>query len=349
MPLCGESWELLDRSRCAKIRTEERRNSLLIVIEGVDGTGKTDLAHRLRQRVGYERSRILHAGRPTRPAVEEYETPLRDYEPGVEYTYVLDRWHVGEYIWPHVFGREPIDLASARHVELFMLSRGAYYVHAWREPDALRKLFAVQAKQGEEQPPEMIENLEQIIERFEHAFGGLGVTYSQWNFDIDDSDAHVGEIVARSSSPLAYEASQPFLETREWIGSPRPRALLVGERFGPKQDLEHAHVPFVPYPATAGRYLLECLPSRGGWKEYALVNAYRGWSDETHDLGRLQALLGDPVLVALGNEASAVLRDQDLPHEKIPHPQWWRRFNHHDRLGYTRAIQHAVWSQEEHE
>ncbi len=320
---------------------------MLIVIEGVDGTGKTELAQRLRQMIGYEDTVILHAGAPTRPMVEEYETPLKNYEPGSGDHIILDRWHLGEQVWPKIFRRKSPKVAEMRHVEMFMRSRGACYVHAWRDTDNLRETYSVQEKAGNPQPPELVEQVEHAFTLFDRAFASTGRPFEQWNFDICDEDNYVRSIV-NSGTRAEFDVLQPYIETREWVGSPHPRALLVGERFGPRQDLEHAHVPFVPYPATAANYLLEALPSvMGGWRQFAVVNAYRGWSSEPHDLGRIQALLEDPVVVALGNEASKVLTDQDVPHEKVPHPQYWRRFKYSEQLEYGRMIVSAVTAQEE--
>jgi hypothetical protein len=230
---------------------------------------------------------------------------------------------------------------------MFMRSRGAVYVHAWRDPDNLQKTFQMQEDAGNPQPRKTVEQLDHALTLFDRAFASTGRAFEQWNFDICDDDNYIRGIV-NSGNREEFAVMNPYVETREWVGNPQPRALLVGERFGPKQHLEHAHVPFVPYPATAANYLLEALPSvMGGWRQFAIVNAYRGWSREPHDLGRLQALLEDPVVVALGNEASKVLHEQDVPHEKVPHPQYWRRFKFSEQLEYGRMIVNAVKCQEE--
>jgi len=75
----------------------------IILIEGVDGTGKTTLARTLQQ-VSSHRA-LFHAGPPqTASAFREYVRPLELANDG--WTIICDRWHLGEMVWPTIFGRE---------------------------------------------------------------------------------------------------------------------------------------------------------------------------------------------------------------------------------------------------
>lgn len=74
---------------------------MIYIIEGTDGVGKTTFATWLANRLGFE---YLHAGPPAHSTPwEEYVLPLDSGK-----NYVLDRWHVGEIVWPYLFGRESI-------------------------------------------------------------------------------------------------------------------------------------------------------------------------------------------------------------------------------------------------
>src|SRR4051812_36778846 len=85
------------------IPVDEEERRLLIVVEGNDLCGKTSLARRIAQLIGGE---VRHAGPPTRCSIEEYETALDGYDPRSGEHLILDRWHVGEYVWLKIFGRE---------------------------------------------------------------------------------------------------------------------------------------------------------------------------------------------------------------------------------------------------
>lgn len=75
--------------------------SRFTIIEGADATGKTSFANALGART---RRPVLHAGPPTKKTWgEEYIEPLAQAGP-----MVLDRWHMGEIIWPFIFGRRSL-------------------------------------------------------------------------------------------------------------------------------------------------------------------------------------------------------------------------------------------------
>lgn len=79
-------------------------SSRVFIIEGTDGTGKTTLAEELSLAYSYD---YVHAGPPAKESwYEEYVVPILQYSrnSGV----VLDRWHLGEWVWPIVFGRDSL-------------------------------------------------------------------------------------------------------------------------------------------------------------------------------------------------------------------------------------------------
>jgi len=74
---------------------------MITIIEGTDGVGKTSYAKRLAQETN---ANYLHASQPkTKNWANEYV-----YSLDPRYNYVLDRWHVGEMIWPKYFKRESL-------------------------------------------------------------------------------------------------------------------------------------------------------------------------------------------------------------------------------------------------
>jgi len=73
---------------------------MITIIEGVDGTGKTTFAKRLAEK---NNSDYLHADKPTQKTwYEEYLTPIKNTN------MVLDRWHLGELVWPVIYDRESL-------------------------------------------------------------------------------------------------------------------------------------------------------------------------------------------------------------------------------------------------
>lgn len=65
--------------------------------------------------------------------MDEYVGRLEDYEPGGQ-TWILDRWHIGETVWPHIFDRKtsytPFDFVETEQV---LHNLGALIVYAERD------------------------------------------------------------------------------------------------------------------------------------------------------------------------------------------------------------------------
>jgi broad-specificity NMP kinase len=81
-----------------------------VIIEGTDGVGKTTYAKRLAERDGME---YRHADAPTHDSwQDEYLSPLIAARRPV----VFDRWHVGEMVWPSLFGRPSLFTQQSWHV-----------------------------------------------------------------------------------------------------------------------------------------------------------------------------------------------------------------------------------------
>lgn len=97
----------------------------LILLEGVDGAGKTTAANELCE-LWDGPSRIIHKSAYDRDNFDEYENDLLDYKPGSGELVVLDRWHASELVYGHVIrGRAKLSAYDTFHIEQFLRSRGA--------------------------------------------------------------------------------------------------------------------------------------------------------------------------------------------------------------------------------
>lgn len=73
-----------------------------LILEGTDGVGKTTIATRIRDQTG---ATYVHCGPPSTPTWDaEYLSPTLMRPERI----VLDRWHIGEWVWPPFFGRESL-------------------------------------------------------------------------------------------------------------------------------------------------------------------------------------------------------------------------------------------------
>lgn len=305
---------------------------MLIVVEGLDRTGKSTLAGRLAERVD---GTVVHAGPPRRGAIEEYETSLDLFHPG-ERALILDRFHVGEYVWPTIFGRDTdFSRPVQRHVEMFMHSRGALVVYGMRDPAKLAPELVVNDE------PLKPEDIGRATHLFTKARVFSGRFAESWDYERE-GDEKITNII--DDADELEKRVRPIWDVLGggWVGNPTPRLLLVGDELGPEKSGRRPprDVPFAPYGATSGHYLMRAI--KDFWHGTAIINAYRGRTGQPHDLFRAWSAFGYPRIVALGERAAEALERYDLPYEKVPHPQYWRRFRWREFDEYSRAIQEAA-------
>lgn len=120
---------------------------MITILEGVDGVGKSSHAKWLAAEQG---ARIIHAGAPTHPHWwEEYIKPLLDIDE--EENVVLDRWHLGEAIWPFVFDRPSIFKRpeSFRLCHNSLVQLGAQILLVYRDADSISSTLMLRGEQDQ--------------------------------------------------------------------------------------------------------------------------------------------------------------------------------------------------------
>lgn len=102
--------------------------------------------------------------------------------------------------------------------------------------------------------------------------------------------------------------------------------LLVGERVSHTDEKYHA--PFCSSKGSSG-WLNELLAA-STIKEADLfwINALDN-DGTVMELAKLVEDLKPSKVVALGKVAERILTEQDVEHDAVPHPQYWKRFKHH--------------------
>src|SRR4051812_3498473 len=172
-----------------------------------------------------------HFSKPESHPLTEYQGRWDSYRPG-EGHLVFDRFHLGERVWPTIFGRpSDFDEAMCLHVELFLQSRGAVVIYATRDLELLRDELADEPIDlvGAERAEELF--CQALQDRVEDT-----VMYDYARSDTSDLPMIITEAHQRQCA-----ARKIFKVTSEWIGNPRPRVLLVGEQFNtPPESGVHA-------------------------------------------------------------------------------------------------------------
>lgn len=109
----------------------------LIMLDGVDGAGKTTFANELRDAWNGP-SRILHRSQFTGNPMDEYENSLLDYYPASDELVILDRWFLSELVYGTVLrDRSKLTIRDTVHIDKFLASRGALNIVMTAPTDVL--------------------------------------------------------------------------------------------------------------------------------------------------------------------------------------------------------------------
>src|SRR4051812_24466763 len=117
---------------------------MFVILEGVDGSGKTTLAEavakELQNRYPDAQHELFHRGPPERHPLDEYAFDIEDYRPGAGVHVVADRWHYGELIYGPIYrGKSELGTSGFRWLELFLKARGVAVWHVTQSLDTLHQ------------------------------------------------------------------------------------------------------------------------------------------------------------------------------------------------------------------
>jgi|SRR5579859_3616856 len=322
---------------------------MLIVVEGVDGGGKSTYITQLL--ITYDRwceaqrmpgdSIVLHKGppEPDTDPFDEYELTLfKDYHHLITSTTALvvcDRWHVGETIYgPRLRDHSRLDAGGIFHIELLLETLGAVRVLA--QPRSSNVVFNRLKVRGDK----LIKVEESLVHELHHEYERFAVWMPYWRADeygvaeaLTDA-IHLAKDRNRWDSPTVCHPG--------WLGSPEPRVLLVGDVRNPRKE-EHQDwlLPFTPhFKGSSSAYLMDALTrTQISVEHLAIINAHEPGLN-LYDVHR--SLPPGCNVVALGTLASKSLANAGIEHINVGHPQWWNRFRHSDVAAYATKIREAA-------
>jgi hypothetical protein len=310
---------------------------MLIILEGPDGAGKTTLAEEIRKLIVVrhpgDKVEVLKKGPPREHPLNEYEWPLLDYRPNTGHHLILDRWHVGEWIYPAVFTRDTLaDMAVWRHIEMFLQAKGAVMVHVSQHPDALQRIL--QTRGDELVSPSMVRGLVKAY-GYQLAYTRLPLVATT---RPDKSYVVAHQVIGKAM--LQEHRFEAMTRYTTLIGSSRPNILFFGDVRNRVEDRDPRTPVFMPYRDTSGHYMLNLTTHL--FRDAALANAC-----DVDDPMRIWKDLHEPQVVALGRNAWNCVRDRIPNVVGIPHPQYIRRF--HNRAGgeWLKAIHHGLTYKED--
>lgn len=292
---------------------------MLIIVEGPDLAGKTTLVKKLARELSS--AQVLHRGPPTQHVLLEYEPDIERYSAKADEHIICDRWHIGELIYgPLMRGSAQLTEPMRRHISMLLASRGAFTVYITPSDIELKRRYLAQ---GDD-----FVNLEQL----------LTVAQAYRHMPYPSQDTYVRRVAPPDpdyviSGATIAEVHAPDRIVDTYVGPANPRYLLLGEKVNHPTETRHT-TAFVPYANTSGHFLLSALPVET-WLHTGLMNA----CEVPPALLRQQCMsLGFPRIVTLGVRAHDAAEAAMLPHERVDHPQYVRRFKHRTMLQYGEEI-----------
>ncbi len=316
---------------------------MLILLEGVDGGGKSTLADRIADTFTFltedepnpPQLIRIHKGKPT-PGLDgfqEYELPLERFDLRNLVTserdlVIMDRWHAGEQPYGTIYrGASRLDNAGMLHVELTLSAFGAVKVLAQPSDVDLVK-YRLKTRGEDFLQPEHVDQVWRYYESLRKLYGYIRA-----------SDTAPSELIQAARDRARQLRSVPPNWTG-YVGSHHPRLLLVGDQRNDGPRARHEFVrAFTPcLNGSSAHYLMQTLCLANINRDVGIVNAH----EQGVDLSLIPKIESQPTVVALGRLASKTLTDAGVEHETVPHPQWVRRFRSKHMGWYALEIRKAA-------
>ena len=313
--------------------SESRDPSRILILEGVEGSGKSTLREAL-EALGWGGVHFSYSTASDRVAewMQEIRAAAGRSRDG---RVVVDRLHPSCVVYEtRTRGAPTISEFDRWVLEGWLQARSAvlYLLRCRDEAEAQRRLDI--KYEGWLKCWEVYHALDEECTR-----STLPITYDpygKWLLATGISSAEAAASVV--DAMLVPEASV----AQEGMGARRPGYWLVGEQRNPRAQGSRYQATF---GGGSGEYLYRACKVVGlTWDQLHVSNArIPKDSDEPWDLHEHYEELGYPKqVVALGAVAEEALRSAGVPHRRVDHPQYARRFRRHQLFEYARELAWAA-------
>lgn len=299
-------------------------NAVTVILDGPDCAGKTMAATTALRDL--EATRFHHGPYLGETKIAHYYASSLTYQMRMEENVIMDRSWLSEPIYGGVMrgGNNRISVAHRRMLERLAWSTRSVTVIALPPWDTIHGCYM---KRKADEYLNQIEKLEAVYNKFQSAMLDYDLPTMVYNWEGENQ---------RNLTERVYDLA-PNYNMGPGIGHwhPGESILIVGDRPSPRTKFDNAskgaHLPFVSFKEDGcSGWLAEQL------EEAKIPESKLYWVNAhgIHGKAQLPAFVGflqPRKIIALGRSAAQWCHRFRLPHEKIPHPQFWKRFHYNER------------------
>ena len=292
----------------------------VLVLEGVEASGKTHLAEALRDR-GWG---VAQFGDDQPPdLVKHWLAGITEAAAtAVDGRVVVDRLHFSARVYGSVLrGRSDISAFDWWVVEGWLAARGGSVYYC----TSLNPLTTG----------------DRLAERY-HGFSPVTQLEDTYRVLLQHSD--LTTVTPAYGSEVVWldrlTALSPVVD--DGMGTRTPRYWLVGDQHNLRRLAKGRDQYGGCFTIGCGEHLARALRvAQVSWRDLHLSNAVAD-DGTVRDLRSKYEALGTPRVVALGRTAAAVLTTAGVPHEVVPHPAYRQRFKRREVTEYAALIWSAT-------
>jgi thymidylate kinase len=277
---------------------------MLILIEGVDGSGKSTLVDEFNILMPDDARHFARGPLKQHPLVE-YLYPLLNYHPIMSVPVICDRWHVGELVYGPLYrGSSKLTPAMEAYIDAFLRSRGA--LKLW--VDTPYETVELRLKtRGDDLLQEQHQRL--VWDWYRDHLPRRGWRSVPGNLQKTKRAELVRQLLkdAQMAASMATSIHYPH-----YVGPPEPEVVLFGDHVTTRQDRPTFDgLPWVPYEDSPGHYAISAVVSQAKFPSWGIASPRmlldRDWIE------RMKRFKKDvPILVVFGQQYVAAMRQRGL-------------------------------------
>lgn len=266
---------------------------MLIILEGVDGAGKTYLKDQLALKHGIH-TRMLQSIVLRDDPMKAYEWALREYDRrDLKTLWILDQWHVSELIMgPYLRERSLLSKAGAKHVELFLTALGALKIVVREDPSEIENRLVARGSR-------------QV--RSEH----VGLIWDSFNEYADQNGWRTVTSLKVKPERLIKQAKDAQIQAlkvvsmRSYVGSLTPRFLVLSSNGALPIGLPNFYAALTPVRSVPRNHnIMEALLP---YDDFGIL------SQDSDQIKNVWPLLGRPPVIATDPDAKAACVIAGIP------------------------------------